>query len=452
VDDLKDNSQAQEQKKDVPLHARLFWYLLEPAELLALKGMVEHCSNGSVIYPSIRRLSAYTKLSKKQLQRLIHGWDERKKAKKIEVVSEGDPPPIAADGKKSREKQKWEWVVVKHHAGFLERGILTERAKSNRGEYRPATYQLNEGALEIDPKMREWIAQDRQGVLPGVERHSAPGGRYNPPQKNLPGMRPPTKPRQRQLSWQRGKPSTPSDTMSLAPPSDTMSHGTPPPLATPCRMSSDIMSPYPLIDPRRGESVEGFGVFPGVEIVKVPSDPSTTDTVLPELSKGLREILPLLDDAAIQQIWIGCRSAAPDCTVDEVISFAWQKAPALERAHNPTGLLIHSVPQLFSPEILKTYRQRRQQEQEEYKAAEQQRIQQEADSRLYIEAYGRTEGEAKEQLAQMPATERTALRGVVTAAFHRNCPNAGRLSEDVIEKTMVRDIQRRLLQEAGFKW
>jgi len=68
-----------------------------------------------------------------------------------------------------------------------------------------------------------------------------------------------------------------------------------------------------------------------------------------EVKNGLREILPSLDDRAIKQLWMSCKDNAPDCTVEEVLHFAWSKVPALNResTHNPAGLLISSVPLCF---------------------------------------------------------------------------------------------------------
>jgi Helix-turn-helix domain len=80
-----------------PLHARLFWYRLTSAELALLKAMVEHCWDGSDMWPSIKRLSAYSKLDERTVQNLIHGWDQRRK----------DP-------------ESGEWITVKHNPGLLQ--------------------------------------------------------------------------------------------------------------------------------------------------------------------------------------------------------------------------------------------------------------------------------------------------------------------------------------------
>ncbi len=60
-----------------PLRARLHWYKLSSDELVLLQAMAEHCSDGSTIWPAIPRLAAYSKLSERKVQRLIHGENRR---------------------------------------------------------------------------------------------------------------------------------------------------------------------------------------------------------------------------------------------------------------------------------------------------------------------------------------------------------------------------------------
>jgi len=130
------------ERKSPPLHARLDWYLLTASEKSLLKAMLQHCSNGSLIWPSIKRLAAYAKISERQIQRLIHGYRDLKGV----------------------------W-----HRSLLERGILSCLAPANTSKRRPATYRINEAALELDPRMSEYLAKYRQDILPGVKRPTAPG-------------------------------------------------------------------------------------------------------------------------------------------------------------------------------------------------------------------------------------------------------------------------------------
>lgn len=107
-----------------PLRARLHWYRLTAAEFALLTAMCEHCSDGSLIRPSIKRLAAYSKLSERKVQYVI------------------------------RE--------------LLARGILSQLAPPNSWRRcRPAIYRLNEKALPDDPKMAPY-RQTGQSELFGV--------------------------------------------------------------------------------------------------------------------------------------------------------------------------------------------------------------------------------------------------------------------------------------------
>jgi hypothetical protein len=122
-----------------PLRARLHWYKLTGDELVLLQAMVEHCSDGSTIWASVPRLAAYSKLSERKVQRLIHG-EERN---------------------------------GRHIPGLCDRGILSKLASGNAAKRRPATYRLNEDALEEDPRMGRY--RNRQQQLPGIGRRPVPG-------------------------------------------------------------------------------------------------------------------------------------------------------------------------------------------------------------------------------------------------------------------------------------
>jgi hypothetical protein len=91
--------------------------------------MVEHCSDGSTVWAAVPRLAAYSKLSERTVQRLIRQ--------------------------------------------FCSCGILSELAPANSGKRRPATYRVNEEALQPDPKMRPYL--NRQQQLPGIHRAAIPG-------------------------------------------------------------------------------------------------------------------------------------------------------------------------------------------------------------------------------------------------------------------------------------
>jgi len=107
--------------------------------------MCEHCSDGSIIWAAIPRLAAYAKLSDRQVQRLI-----------INLSS---------------------------------RGILSQLAPANsKGKRAPATYRINEVALEDDPRVAAY--RSRQQQLPGVRRISAPSEPVTPCRKTPDTMSP----------------------------------------------------------------------------------------------------------------------------------------------------------------------------------------------------------------------------------------------------------------------
>jgi len=112
-----------------PLRARLHWYRLSTSEFALLSAMCEHCSDGSTVWAAVPRLAAYSKLSERNVVRLLQ---------KLRNV-----------------------------------GILSQLAPANTGKRRPATYRLNEAALQDDPRMAPY--RMRQESLPGIRRTAVPG-------------------------------------------------------------------------------------------------------------------------------------------------------------------------------------------------------------------------------------------------------------------------------------
>jgi hypothetical protein len=108
-----------------PLRARLHWYRLSPAEFALLTAMCEHCSDGSSVWAAIPRLAAYSKLSERNVQRLMRG--------------------------------------------LCSRGILSQLAN---GKHKPGTYRINEPALDVDPRMAPYRTCQQQP--PGVRRVPMP--------------------------------------------------------------------------------------------------------------------------------------------------------------------------------------------------------------------------------------------------------------------------------------
>jgi hypothetical protein len=116
-------------ERQIPLKARLHRYLLTPSELALLTAMVEHCSDGSTIWAGFDRLSAYSKISYRNIRRLVKS--------------------------------------------LCKRGILTQLNPPSAKRNLPATYRLNEAAMHEDPAMTPYLGNQR--TLPGIRRPSIPG-------------------------------------------------------------------------------------------------------------------------------------------------------------------------------------------------------------------------------------------------------------------------------------
>ena len=145
MQDNNEKSQAQpasDRKAAPPPKTQLYWASLTHKEKSVLDAMYEHCSDGSIVWASLPRLARYSKLSRKTVQRALHG-DRRN----------GRP-------------------------GLIARGIVTQLAKANRGKKRPATYRINAEALAEDPQMDRY--KKRQLTLPGIRRPAAPGEPIEP--------------------------------------------------------------------------------------------------------------------------------------------------------------------------------------------------------------------------------------------------------------------------------
>jgi len=113
-----------------PLRARLHFYKLTAAEFALLTAMCEHRSDGSTVWASIARLAAYSKLGERTVQVLIRG--------------------------------------------LCARGILSQLAPGNAAKFKPATYRINEDALEEDPRMAPY-RDTGQEQLPGIPVAPVPG-------------------------------------------------------------------------------------------------------------------------------------------------------------------------------------------------------------------------------------------------------------------------------------
>jgi hypothetical protein len=125
-----------------PLRARLHRYKLTSSELVLLQAMCEHCSSGETIWASTERLADYSKLSQRQVQRIIKG--------------------------------------------LLNRRILRELAPASRKKKRPATYAITEAALPEDSRVMRYLNRQKQYALPGVHLASVPGEPISDPNQATP--------------------------------------------------------------------------------------------------------------------------------------------------------------------------------------------------------------------------------------------------------------------------
>jgi hypothetical protein len=88
--------------------------------------MCEACSDGSYVWASAPRLAAYAKLTRRQVDRLIHGYDDPRTGTRVK--------------------------------GFVERGVLSRLAGPG-SQRRTAVYRINEDALVLDPRMAPYLEQ-----------------------------------------------------------------------------------------------------------------------------------------------------------------------------------------------------------------------------------------------------------------------------------------------------
>jgi hypothetical protein len=375
--------------------------------------MVEHCWDGSVLWPSLARISAYSKLSLKQVKRVIRGWDEKKR----------DPETKA-------------WIVVRRHRGLVERGILTEIAPFSKRDQRPTTYRLNEAALSVDPKMVPYIREEDQQELPGIDLSAIPGKPIRPRQKTLPGMRTRRAPGQKSLpgiSTASGH-HAPCDQMDTQ---VTVSPDCPPGLRSPCPEPPDTVTPDYLLKPAVPFSVDvavGVAVPPAVPLNQPPVTPTTSAPSSPRtvensemelLSKGLRELptLETLDHKAIERIYRECRQNVPDATIEEILCLAWEKVPALRKADNPAGMLIFSLPIACNPQSIDNLRQRQQAAAAERQREQQRETERQETLRREIEAMQARDRRADDLIAALPRAEREQITKQIREQVARVYPD-----------------------------
>ena len=138
-----------------PLFERLSWCRLTVEELALLQAMVRFCSDGSIIWASLDRLALYSKLEVRRIQEMLHGKKSRKRSIRRSVRG---------------EMETWQ---EKARPGLIERRVLIMLAPATKT--RPATYRINEAALDIDERVMQHVQESAQLTLPGIKRTAIPG-------------------------------------------------------------------------------------------------------------------------------------------------------------------------------------------------------------------------------------------------------------------------------------
>jgi hypothetical protein len=116
--------------------------------------------------------------------------------------------------------------------------------------------------------------------------------------------------------------------------------------------SPDVLPLDPLLIPQR--TSRDSNCTTSSDVLADPSLYKSKNTTQ-ETTEPTRQLALLLsawttiDDDAVRQIFQSCRRGTPDCTPEEVATFARTKLPLINsgKIDNPTGLLIRTVPKFF---------------------------------------------------------------------------------------------------------
>ncbi|HWF03417.1 MAG TPA: hypothetical protein VHA06_07010 [Candidatus Angelobacter sp.] len=466
------NDLGNREPKQLPRHARLFGYSIDAEELLILLAADDHMYRGSgpgdpdgnSFRASVATLCAWTKLSKKTIQRRMHGYlpeDETEtKARNKRKLSKTE---MAAESKKREERTeaaREAWLASKKTAdaarykpGLVDRRIFKMISPGSAEDNKAAMYEFVEVALKEDPRVTAIRESRKNYVLPGFREPRAPG---HPIYLERPGVNSPLVPpsvsltlgfnpaTHRQIKDVRPSVSlTPAPSVSLTPPNDSLTLApsvsvTPPSVS----LTHNPMSSLGSSD---------------VEVVCHPKPESETTSSFPipvEVKKGLREIVPTLDDRAISHLWTKCQDSVPDCTAEEVLHFAWTKYTAIQKAKNPAGMMIHAVALCFEggeSSALVHYREDLQLEQERKEQDRHEKEQREKIDRRRFELEQK-EWKAIEAeiltLDQLPPEEFKALRSEVEKqSWVKEC--WGKTPKDALERMMRREMAKTQLKRKG---
>jgi len=126
-----------------PLFARLYRYRLSHAQRAVLQAMAEHSSDGQEMFASIERIAAYTGLSARRVQQVLHGQPA--------VRFAPADPPLRVEARPARRAVP----------GLIELGVLALLKPANTESRRPATYRIDESKLQVDPRTASYTSRQR---------------------------------------------------------------------------------------------------------------------------------------------------------------------------------------------------------------------------------------------------------------------------------------------------
>ena len=157
--------------------------------------------------------------------------------------------------------------------------------------------------------------------------------------------------------------------------------------------------------PTVGRRVESPGDKPtvGLDEFAGPAEPQPERHPAAELIGAMQQITGSpVDQEAADRLIANCRAEAPDCTLEEIVEFAWSKAFLCRsgKIESPIGFLITQVPKHFQGEAFQAYRQNKRKELEAAAASAtraQERIQEAEREIADMEEKQRVRGEIAER-------------------------------------------------------
>jgi hypothetical protein len=156
-----------------------------------------------------------------------------------------------------------------------------------------------------------------------------------------------------------------------------------------------------------------------------------------ELFGRLQELIRSFDDEAVETLWTECRLRVADCTVDEILYFANDKAAICRSGSikNPTGFLLTAVPKCFEGQNFANFRE------DKRRREETQRQESEARDKIrkrQAEAYRR----AEDRLQSLSPHEYETRSAKIQTQLFRDHPNLQWTKQQVNES-----VRRKLLRE-----